>query len=475
MPTISNVIGLLLIGLGAAMLVPAAVDPADALQFIMSATITLFFGAALFLANRTPEYRIDVRQAYLLTSGAWTVLPLFAALPFALSGIGITDAVFESVSGVTTTGSTILTRIDFRPPSLLFWRAMLQWAGGVGIIVTSIAILPLLRVGGMQLFRTESSERSDKELPRAATIAAGTLWAYGAISIACAIAYKVAGMGVFDAVTHAMTTVSTGGYSTHDLSMGHFGNPAIHWIATLFMLAGSIPFVLYIRLTRGGSLHSVQVRALLGFLASVIFVLTLWRLVHSDATVFEALTAVSFSVVSVVTTTGFATADYTEWGAFAVFVFFVLTFVGGCTGSTAGGIKFMRLIVVGKMLRVALWRIFYPHGVFVERYEDKRLGGDVMGSVAAYLVMFFVSYLLLTAGLQFTGLDFPTSASGAVTALANVGPGIGPKIGPSGNFSMLPDAAKWLLCLGMLLGRLEFIALLVLANPAYWRPWAKPL
>jgi trk system potassium uptake protein TrkH len=475
MPTISNVIGLLLIGLGAVMLVPAAVDPADAWQFFLSAVITLFCGGALFVASRAAGYRIDARQAYLLTSGAWTILPLFAALPFLLSGISLADAVFESVSGVTTTGSTVLTKLDMRPPSLLFWRAMLQWAGGVGIIVTSIAILPLLRVGGMQLFRTESSERSDKELPRAATIAAGTLWAYGGLSIACALAYRLAGMNGFDAITHAMTTVSTGGYSTHNLSMGHFTDPAIHWIAILFMLAGSIPFVLYIRLTRRGSLRSVQVRALVGFLASVIFVLTLWRLIHSDAAPFETLTAVTFNVVSVVTTTGFATTDYTEWGAFAVFVFFVLTFVGGCTGSTAGGIKFMRLIVVGKMIRIGLWRIFYPHGVFVERYEDKRLGEDVMGSVAAYLVMFFMSYLLLTAGLQLTGLDFPTSASGAVTALANVGPGIGAEIGPSGNFAMLPDAAKWLLCLGMLLGRLEFIALLVLANPAYWKPWAKPL
>ena len=469
MRAVFSMIGLLLAGLAITMLIPAIADPDHATPFLVSSGMTLFFAVALHLTNRPEKYDISSRQAYLLTSGAWVLLPLFAALPFTFFDISFTDSVFESISGITTTGSTILSGLDNLPPGLLLWRALLQWAGGIGFIVTSIAILPLLRVGGMQLFRTESSDRADKELPRATMIAGATLWVYAALSAACALAYLAAGMTGFDAITHAMTTVSTGGYSTHDASMGFFANPAIHWIAAFFMLSGGLPFVLYIRLVRRGSVRSVQVRSLLIFLLIIIAVLTLWLLGQSDKTAFDALTLATFNVISVVTTTGYATTDYTTWGSFAVVLFFMLTFSGACTGSTSGGLKAMRIIVALKVIRIEMHKIIYPHGVFTEKYEDKTLTDDVMNSVGVYIFLFFVSFVFLTLVLQMLGLDFETSISGAATALANVGPGIGSVIGPAGNFASLPDAAKWALGFGMLLGRLEFFTLLVLFTPGYWR------
>jgi trk/ktr system potassium uptake protein len=469
MQAILSIIGMLLGGLAVAMAVPILADVSDAAPFLESSAITAFAGGALYFGNRgSTGDKFGIREAYLLTSGAWVALAVFAALPIMLSGLSLTDAVFESVSGLTTTGSTILINLDALSPALLLWRALLQWVGGIGIIVTSIAILPLLRVGGMQLFRTESSA-SEKELPRAAKLAAATLWIYACLSLACAAAYWAAGMSGFDAIAHAMATVSTGGYSTHDLSMGYFDSPLIDWIAAGFMLAGGLPFVLYIRLLRDGSFSSVQVRSLLMFLVVAIGILTLWLLLHRNLAPLDALTIVTFNIVSVVTTTGFATTDYTTWGTFAVAMFFFLSFSGACTGSTSGGLKVMRVLVGLKMCRMEMRKVAYPHGVYSEKYENKELSGDVMQSVGIFIFVFIASVTVLALLLGAIGLDFETSLSGAVTAIANVGPGIGPVIGPAGNFSTLPDIAKWLLSIGMLFGRLEFFTLLVLLTPQFWR------
>jgi trk/ktr system potassium uptake protein len=469
MRSVLSIVGMLLGGLSAAMFIPALFDPRDADPFLLAAALTAFAAGGLYLSCRGRGYEIRRREAYLLTSGAWIALSVFAALPFVFSGLGVTDAVFESVSGLTTTGSTVLSGLDDLSPALLLWRALLQWAGGIGIIVTSIAILPLLRVGGMQLFRTESSDQSEKEMPRATMVAGTTLWVYAGLSVACAAAYWAAGMSGFDAVTHAMTTVSTGGYSTHDSSMGFFNSPLIYWIGAVFMLAGGLPFVLYMRVVRKGSFASVQARSLLIFLLVVIAVLTIWRLSSAEIPLFEALTQVTFHVVSIVTTTGYATEDYTTWGAFAVVLFFFLTFSGGCTGSTSGGLKIMRFIVLFKMIRIQFRSIVFPHGVFAVKYENELLKNDVKESVGVFIFMFLSSVFVLALLLQIDGLDFATSVSGAVTAIANVGPGIGSTIGPAGNFATLPDVAKWLLAIGMLFGRLEFLTLLVLLTPTYWR------
>jgi len=464
-----SIIGLILGGLAMIMLVPAIVDPTDATPFLWGAVMTAFASGALYFSNRGGDLDISVRQAFLLTTGAWLLVSAFASLPFMVFGLSPTDAVFETVSGLTTTGSTVLGGLDQRTPAMLLWRALLQWIGGIGIVVTSIAILPFLRVGGMQLFRTESSDKSEKELPRAASVAAATLWVYAGLTVAAMSAYWLAGMSGFDAVTHAMTTVSTGGFSTHDASLGYFKSPLIQWVAALFMLLAGLPFVMYIRIFRKRVIASVQARALIIFLSVVISVLTLWRVLTSDVSWFKGLTEVAFNVISVVTTTGYATADYTTWGSFAVTAFFMLILVGACTGSTTGGLKMMRFLVAFKMIRMQIRKSIQPHGVFVEKYEGKPLSEDVTSSVGMFFYIFIGSVVLLALLLQLYGLDFETSLSGAATAIANVGPGIGPVIGPAGNFAPLPDAAKWLLSAGMLLGRLEFMTVLVLLTPAYWR------
>ncbi len=467
--SIASIIGLMLLGLSVAMLAPVGADIADASPFLESAGLTAFFGGALYLTGRGQEISIGMRGAYLLTVSAWMALSLFAALPLVLCGIHFSDAMFETISGLTTTGSTVLTGLDDMPDALLFWRAILQWIGGVGIIVMSIAIMPFLKIGGMQLFKTESSDTSDKELPTATKLAASTLWIYCGLTLACIVAYFEAGMTPFDAITHAMATLSTGGFSTHDASFGFFDSNLIYWISIVFMIAGGLPFVLYIKLLRGERWRSVQVRSVLVMLGVTTLALTAWLVAHNHETLFAALTESAFTIVSLVTTTGFATQDYSLWGSFAVALLFILTLFGACTGSTSGGIKMMRLIVAFKLARRELQKLVSPHQVRILRYEGKPLDVQTIDSVGAYLLIFVGSLALLTIMLEAAGLDFATSLTGAATALANVGPGFGPIIGPAGNFAPLPETAKWLLCFGMLLGRLEFFALIVLMLPSFWR------
>jgi trk system potassium uptake protein TrkH len=344
--------------------------------------------------------------------------------------------------------------------------------GGIGIIVMAVAILPYLRVGGMQLFRTESSDRSEKALPGAAQIAAAITRVYALLTVMCTLAYWLCGMTGFEAVNHAMATLSTGGYSTFDASFGHFKQPALHWFATLFMLAGSLPFVLYVQAMNRKSLALLwqsQVRALVVFLALVIGGLSVWLSFSKELDFLVALRLVAFNVVSVVSTTGFATTDYTLWGAPAVICFFFLTYIGGCTGSTAGGLKIFRFQVMSAASLFQARRLVHPHAVYVARYEGRPLPEDVMVSVATFVLLYVSSAVFLSVALGCLGLDFITAVSGAATALANVGPGLGPIIGPAGNFSSLPDLAKWLLAAGMLLGRLEILTCLILFMPAFWR------
>lgn len=469
MRSVTFLIGHLLAVLAASMLVPVLIDPNDWRPFVLSAVITGFFAGALYWSTAGGEVRIGAKDVHVMTAAAWLILPVFGALPLKLSGLSFTDAIFETVSGMTTTGSTVLSDLDHQPFALLFWRALLQWIGGIGVIVMSIAILPFLRIGGMQLFHTESSDRTDKELPRSTAIAVATIWVYSALTAACAVAYWVAGMNGFDALTHAMTTVSTGGFSTHDASMAYFDSLFIYWVSTIFMLAGGIPFVLYIRAYSGRSIKSTQVETLLAVLAVVTLVLTVWLLTHSERGVFEAITVSVFNAVSVITTTGYAGGDYTAWGSFPVVLFFFLTLCGACTGSTSGGLKMMRLIVAVKSVSLSLRKMILPDGVFFTKYEGKVLPPDVQTGVAVFCILFMAVLALEFIGLSVAGLDMETALSGAATSLANVGPGIGPVIGPAGTFASLPDSAKWILCAGMLMGRLEIFTLLILVTPMFWR------
>lgn len=474
-------IGILLMASGGMMLIPMSLDlylgHPDWLAFALAAFFAVFVGAICVRTNRGAlRSGLSLRQAFLLTPFAWLSVAAFSALPFYFSDYGsvsgnITNAFFESMSGITTTGSTVLVGLEDAPPGMLLWRALLQWMGGIGIIGMAIAILPALGIGGMQLFRTESSDRSEKVMPRVRQIATALGLVYLGLTTAAALSYWLAGMTVFEAVAHALTTISTGGYSTSDASFGNWEDNGIQWMATAFMLSGAIPFVLYVRFLSGDrkALWDRQVRTFLVFLFVVIASVGLWLAVSGQQDFEPAFRLAAFNTVSIVTTTGYATADYSLWGNAAIGLFFGLTFIGGCTGSTAGGIKIFRFEIMAIMLRSHFLRLLYPRGVFPASYSGKPVEDDVIGSVVVFFAVFFACYSAFTIALMALGLDFLTSASGAVTALANVGPGLGETIGPAGNFLTLPDTAKWLLSFGMILGRLELFTVLMLFVPQFWK------
>lgn len=472
------VVGILLTILALAMCVPmiadASVNHPDWRVFAGASALTLFVGVALILTRRPPRVGFTVREAFALTAISWLAIAGFASLPFAFAdiGLGYTDAFFEAMSGLTTTGSTVLDNLDTRAPGILLWRSTLQWLGGIGIVVMAIMILPFLRVGGMQLFRTESSERAEKVIARPSVLVSYLAAIYVALSAACAIAYRLAGMSAFDAINHAMTTLATGGYSTHDASLGYFEQPAVHWVAIVFIIAGSLPFFAYIRMIRGESLalwRSSQARLFICLIAAFALILAPWLHATSDLPFGEALRLAIFNVVSIASTTGYANDDYSRWGAFAVGVFFLLTFVGGCTGSTAGAIKMFRFHILWIVARDYLRTLIYPHRVHTLHYNGRPVPEDVPASVLAFLFVYLGSVAVLGVALSAYGLDLETSLSAAATAVGNVGPGLGPIIGPAGNFAPLPDGAKWLLSFGMLLGRLELFTILVLLQPEFWR------
>ena len=472
------VIGILLTTLAVFMFLPALVDAAqgnpDWRVFLSAAFFTLFIGVSLGLMNRTGPVRLNIRQTFLLTTLAWVVMAAFAALPFVFADIELdyADAFFEAMSGLTTTGSTVIVGLDNAPPGILLWRSLLQWQGGIGIIVMAIAVLPMLGIGGMALFRTESSDQSEKVVPRAAQMSTVIGLIYLTLSVAAAVAYWLAGMTFFEAMCHAMTTISTAGFSTSDASIGHFASPAIEWIATVFMIIGGLPFVLYFQLVRGnGELlwRDSQTRAFLVLVLFVVGVMAGWLWLANDTALEIAVRHAAFNTVSVITGTGYASTDYNLWGGFAVTVLLFIMVVGGCTGSTTGGIKMFRFQVIAAIVPVQIRRLLLPHGIFVPHYSHKPIPDAAADSVMSFFFLFALIFVGLAVALAGFGLDFMTSVSGALTALANVGPGLGDVIGPAGNFASLPDGAKWLLAAAMLLGRLELFTVLVLFTPRFWR------
>jgi trk system potassium uptake protein TrkH len=472
------VLGVLLTTLAVTMTVPVVADLAvgnpDWQVFLASAALTLFVGISLVLAFHARGFVVTVHQTFVLTTLSWIVLAAFAGLPFSFSALDLSyaDAYFEAMSGLTTTGSTVIAGLDDSPPGILLWRALLQWLGGIGIIVMAIAVLPFLGVGGMQLFRSESSDQSDKALPRAAQIAASITVVYLGLTLAWAIFLWLAGMSQFDAVCHAMTTIATGGFSTVDGSIGQFNNVSIDVIITVGMIAGSLPFVLYLAALRGNIRDLVmdsQVRWFLGIAGAMVLLMTLWTWVTIDREPLEALRYAAFNVVSVMTGTGYSSTDYGQWGAFAVTVMFFLMFVGGCTGGTTGGIKVFRFQVLFSSALVQVSQNIRPHGVFVAHYNGRPISDSVTGAVLGFYFLFFVSFAVVALGLALHGYDLLTSISGAATAVANVGPGLGDVIGPTGNFSSLDQSAKWIMSAAMLLGRLELFTVLVLFLPSFWR------
>ncbi|MCB1490377.1 MAG: TrkH family potassium uptake protein [Rhodobiaceae bacterium] len=472
-----QVLGLLLSTLGCAMMVPAIVDlslgSSDWIVFVSSALVTLFFGVSMWATTRGAGKNLSLRQAFILTNLAWAVIALFGALPLRWSELGLSfaDAYFESMSGLTTTGSTVIVGLDGAPPGVLLWRGILQWLGGLGIVVMAIAVMPMLQVGGMQLFRVEAFYTSEKILPRATQISGNMTMLYIVFTALCAIAYDLAGMSFFDAVIHAMTTISTGGYSTHDASMGYFDSAAIDLISVLFMIIGSLPFILFLKTlsgARGALFQDSQVRVFLITLFVLVALTSISHIIINDDDPVFTVRHTLFNLTSIITGTGYGTLDHHDWGAFSIAFFFIAMFSGGCAGSTSCGIKIFRLQVVFENLRQHLKRILYPNGIFPKLYNGQPLSDSVVAAVMTFLFLYFLSVIIVGSLLQLTGLDPLTAFSAAATAVSNVGPGAGPMVGPDGNFSGLTDTAKWLLSFAMLLGRLELLTVLVLFMPRFW-------
>ena len=475
---IGFIIGIFLITLAVSMALPMltllAFERTDDLTaFLWSSMITFIAGIALVIRGKPQHSQLRPRDMYLLTTASWVVVCCFAALPMVLiTHISYTDAFFETMSGITTTGSTIFVGLDSMSPGILIWRSMLHWLGGIGFIGMAVAILPLLRVGGMRLFQTESSDWGEKVMPRSHMAAKYILLIYLAFTLLGFLAFWAAGMTPFEAINHSMASISTGGFSTSDSSLAHWQQPAIHWVAVLFMIIGGLPFTLYVATLRGhrrALLRDHQVRGFIGFLLLTWLVFGTWLWANSEHNWLDAVRIVAVNVTSVVTTTGFALGDYTTWGSFAVLLFFYLTFIGGCSGSTAGGVKIFRFQVAFVLLKANLQQLVHPRAVIKQQYNNHNLDEDIVRSLITFSFFFTITIGVIALGLTLTGLDWVTALTGAATAVCNVGPGLGPTIGPAGNFATLPDTAKWLLTVGMLLGRLEILTVLVLFTRAFWK------
>ena len=473
-----NVLSIALMVMAFAMLIPLLLlfvgTPVQYQMFIESATLTMISALLFKLLGSRHRGRLIQRQLFLVTAGSWVVTPLYGMIPFLMMEhpLSLADAFFECASGFTTTGATVMSGLDKVPHDILLYRSIIQWFGGIGIIAVAIAALPSLKTGGMKLFRTESSDWSEKATPRAHHMMSGLLIAYIAVSVLCCLCYWLAGMDLFNAVNHAMTTISTGGYSTSDASFAQFNSNLLHWIAIVFMLVGCLPFMLFVQAWHGRSLRmfkDIQIAGLLGVVIGASAVLATDVAWTEHMTPWDAITLAAFNVTSIVSTTGYISTDYSLWGNATHVTFFFLTFIGGCSGSTAGGVKIFRCQLFFIQLKKQLIKSIHPNSVIATKYGNRMVTEDIMQSCIAYLFLLMTSLILVTFLLSLTGLDLLTSLTGASTAFMNVGPGLGDVIGPAGNFAPLTDTAKWLLAVAMILGRLEFIAIVILFTRTFWR------
>jgi len=476
--TVFFIIGTLLIILGFFMLIPYGVQifyKENSHSFLSSSFITILIGTMFVLANLQEKYQLNLKQTFLFSTFTWIAVALFGSIPFVLSGLdfSFSDSFFESMSGITTTGSTVITDLDKSPKSILLWRAIMQWLGGVGIIVMAITVLPLLKVGGMQLFKIESSDKPEKILPRATQVAFIIIFTYLILTLFCAFFYRVLGMNLFDSIAHAMTTIATGGFSTHNQSIGYFKNPNIEIVATIFIILGSIPFISYLKFIKGNKkifFQDIQIKGLVYLFIFSTFIMFLYLLFNDNGNLLiEKIRIASFNVVSILSGTGYVTNDFSLWGKFPLIFFLFLMFIGGCAGSTACGIKIFRFQLLFLFLNNQIKKIIYPNSVFILKYNNQKITDNYMDSVIIFIFAYLFIFILTAMLLSVTGLDFLSAISGAATSISNVGPGLGEMIGPNGNFKSIPEVSKWILSFGMLLGRLELFAVLILFFPSFWR------
>jgi trk system potassium uptake protein TrkH len=473
--TVFFTLGILQIILGASMFVPIIVQfiysEIDS-SFFGASIVTIVFGALFFLTNIDHDRKVNLQQAFLLTALSWLSVAVFGSLPFIFSSMemSITDAFFESMSGITTTGSTIISNLENAPKGILLWRAILQWLGGIGIIVMAITLMPIMNVGGMQLFKISSNDSSEKILPKSKEIALRLIYIYSALTAVCAISYWVFGMGKFDSLTHSMTTIATGGFSNYNQSIGYFNSIYIEISSMIFIILGSIPFIAYIKFLNGNKkifTSDAQIKSFLKIIILSVIILSFYLVLTNNEN--YSFRSIFFNTISILTGTGYVNAEFDSWGSFPITIFLALMFIGGCAGSTTCGVKIFRIQILYLFILNQLKKIIYPKGVFLIKYDQNSVDEKFIASIISFIFFYFVIFFILAALLSLTGLDFITALSGAATSISNVGPGLGPIIGPNGDFSSLPDISKWVLSVGMILGRLELFAILVLFLPSFWK------
>lgn len=479
--SVLNVLGFVIVFFAFSMLLPFAVaygyDDGAARPFGSAFLIALVSGASLYLLTRRGRQELQPRDGFLLVTLVWTVLPAFGTVPLllALPDITLTHAYFEAISGLTTTGATVLTNIDALPPSINLWRSLLSWLGGMGILVLAVAILPLLGVGGSQIYRAEmpGPMKDSKLTPRITETAKGLYGVYLAMSLACVVCYKWAGMSWFDAVVHTFTTVSLGGFSSHDASFGYFDSPLIELVAVCFMLIAGINFALHFMAWQRKSLlpyfASSEAKWYLGTtLSMVVLVVAYLYYTGTYFTAGEALRAGLFNTVSIVTTTGYSSTDYGQWPMFAPILMLLAGALASSAGSTGGGIKMARTLLLLKQAKRELLRILHPRVVNPVRMGNTLIENNVIFSVLAFMLMYGASVIVMTMLMLFSGVEVITAFTAILASINNVGPGLG-EVGPASTFAKLNDFQLMICAFAMLLGRLELFTVLVLFTPAFWR------
>ena len=475
--TVFFIIGILLVVLGIFMLIPYGVQliyAENSNSFFSSSIITIFIGILTILSSLKKEKQLNLQQAFLFSTLAWISIAAFGSIPFILSSLelSISEAFFESMSGITTTGSTVILNLETAPKSILLWRAIMQWLGGIGIIVMATTVLPLLKVGGMQLFKMDASG-TEKILPKTVEVSVLIIAIYTSLTFICAIIYWIQGMNIFDSIAHSFTTLATGGFSTHNESIGFFKNPGIEFTAIIFIILGSVPFIAYLKFIKGNKkifFQDVQVKGFIYLLIFSIFVMFVYLFINNkDYSFIDNLRISSFNVISILSGTGYVTDDFGLWGEFPLIFFIFLMFIGGCAGSTTCGIKIFRLQILFLFLKNQIKKLIYPNSIFVVSYNKHKIEDSFINSVIVFIFSYLFIFLMIAILLSITGLDFLSAISGAATSISNVGPGLGDMIGPNGNFSQVSNMSKWILSFAMLLGRLEIFAVLVLFLPSFWR------
>ncbi|MHC0052360.1 TrkH family potassium uptake protein [Actibacterium sp. D379-3] len=475
---VGYVIGQLLVALGGLMLLPMALNLAmgdpNWQTFLETAIQTLLAGSVLAMACRNGlGQSLSLRQAFVLTAGIWTVMPVFGALPF-MEGAphaSFTNAYFEAVSGITTTGSSVFTGLDTLPVGVLLWRGMLNWIGGLGIAFVAMIFLPVMRVGGMQFFRTEGFDTLGKVLPRAKDIARMLVIIYAGLTCAAVLAYLLVGMTPLDAVVNAFATISTGGFSTSDASFGKYSGPA-EYVGALFMILASLPYIRFVQLLSGSArplLRDPQVRAYLRWLLYAVGAVVAFRVATGKDPFETVLRESLFNIVSIFSGTGFGSANVAAWGAFPVVIAFLVGMIGGCTSSSSASISVFRWQLTFLEIRTRLAQLYAPSAIRIIKYDGRQVERDVLDALVLYVGGYILTLGVLTIGMDMVGVDEESALFAIWTSIGNIGFGFGPLVQRTGTMVDFPAPAKWLMVLAMLMGRLGLLSVFVLLMPRFWR------